>query len=102
MVAIHIFVRTPLSATLMIAVGVGPWAAVCITGSYIGTVTICLLSLLYVLMLLSQLWPIRTELTDAVPHAGFCVLGKPTAASRRPLAVCHPCSVAQLVLCRDV
>ena len=75
MVSIHIFVKTPLNAPLMIAAGLCPWLAVCATGSYVGTVAVCVLGLLYVVLLLWQLWPIRRDLTDALPHAVFCVLG---------------------------
>lgn len=76
MVSVHIFVKIPRQALIMILVGLIPWLGICATGSYIGTIAVCLLSMLYVFMLLSQLWPIRKDLTDAFPHAIFC--GKKT------------------------
>eukprot|EP01047_Picozoa_sp_COSAG01_P049475 COSAG01_NODE_4908_length_4635_cov_2.867725_4_plen_335_part_00 len=80
MVQIHIFHVVPLHSTLHICFALAPWCTAAITASNMVALTTIVLSWFYILLLATQIWPLRHDLRDVVAHA-FCAAAAGAVAS---------------------
>lgn len=80
MVTLHVFHHVPTYFLCVITVGIAPWAIACYIESYFAAIFAAGLCVLYLLMLIMQLWSLREDLMDETCDAVAAMLGMSVVA----------------------